>query len=283
MPLLTTEQAIVQLRADPDIRDQIIRAYLDEDVRAAAARFILSEEWRETCRWIEFAGANIDGAAIIDLGAGTGIVSFAFAQAGAALIYALEPDPSEVVGQGAIKHLTDNLPIEIISSYGEALPFRNQSIDIVYARQVLHHTFDLDLVLREAARVLKPGGVFIACREHVVDDEDQLAAFLASHPVHKLAGGENAYHLEQYRNAITKSGLKLLKLLSPFDSVITAYPALTQAQVDTLVQEKLSLHFGAIGRFLARVDIIDLVVRGAITRRNANPGRLYAFLARKSH
>jgi hypothetical protein len=37
--------------------------------------------------------------------------------------------------------------------------------------------------------------VLLATREHVVDDPAQHAEFLARHPVHQLAGGENAFSL----------------------------------------------------------------------------------------
>lgn len=70
------------------------------------------------------------------------------------------------------------------------VPLVDSSIDIVYARQVLHHAAELERLMSEVARVLRPGGVLMACREHVVDSESQKQAFLNSHPVHRLAGGE---------------------------------------------------------------------------------------------
>ena len=39
--------------------------------------------------------------------------------------------------------------------------------DVVFARAVLHHTRDLELACREMFRVLRPGGIFVAAREHV--------------------------------------------------------------------------------------------------------------------
>ncbi len=282
MPTMTTEEAIVHLRADPATRDLIIKTYLDEDVPAAAARFTESEEWRETLRWIAHASGQVAGGVVIDVGAGTGIVSYAFAKAGAARVWALEPDPSAVVGQGALRQLTPGLPIEIVGAYGEGLPFRDASVDVVYARQVLHHTHDLDRVLREAARVLRSGGVFMACREHVVDDADQLAQFLAAHPVHQLAGGEHAYSLDRYRSAIIGAGLTLVRQLAPYDSVITAYPMRTQAQVENLVRDNLAQRLGAIGAAIAGIGLVDRLVRGLIEVRRAYPGRMYAFVAQKA-
>jgi SAM-dependent methyltransferase len=50
-------------------------------------------------------------------------------------------------------------PERLIDAVGENLPFDDSSFDIVYSSNVLEHTTDPARVLREAARVLKPGGV----------------------------------------------------------------------------------------------------------------------------
>jgi len=55
---------------------------------------------------------------------------------------------------------------------GESMPLRDRSIDLVYARQLLHDAIGLLCLLSECARVLKPGGALLACR--TVDNEDQL-------------------------------------------------------------------------------------------------------------
>jgi SAM-dependent methyltransferase len=49
-------------------------------------------------------------------------------------------------------------PSRIIDAAGESLPFDDASFDVVYSNNVLEHTVDPALVLREAVRVLKPGG-----------------------------------------------------------------------------------------------------------------------------
>ena len=50
----------------------------------------------------------------------------------------------------------------------------------------------------EVARVLKPGGTFIATREHVISKKEDLPVFLANHPLHRFYGGENAFVLQKY-------------------------------------------------------------------------------------
>ena len=50
-------------------------------------------------------------------------------------------------------------PDRVINCGGQALPFPNESFDIVYSANVLEHTEDPERVLAESLRVLRPGGV----------------------------------------------------------------------------------------------------------------------------
>jgi ubiquinone/menaquinone biosynthesis C-methylase UbiE len=49
-------------------------------------------------------------------------------------------------------------PMRVIDAAGECLPFGDASFDVVYSNNVLEHTSKPAQVLREAVRVLKPGG-----------------------------------------------------------------------------------------------------------------------------
>jgi SAM-dependent methyltransferase len=50
-------------------------------------------------------------------------------------------------------------PERIIDAAGERLPFADESFDIVYSANVLEHTTQPDVVLAEAVRVLRRGGI----------------------------------------------------------------------------------------------------------------------------
>jgi len=48
-----------------------------------------------------------------------------------------------------------------VQSSGDKMPFEDASFQTVISNSVLEHIPDLDAVLLETARVLKPGGMFI--------------------------------------------------------------------------------------------------------------------------
>jgi ubiquinone/menaquinone biosynthesis C-methylase UbiE len=275
--MMTIDEAIRSLRNDERYADLVRDAYLDRNVGDSAERFYRSGEFSEVLRLF---GNDLAGKVILDLGAGTGIASHAFARQRAKRVYAVEPDTSDEVGQGAIRRLPCGLPISVIGAIGEALPLGDQCVDIIYTRQVLHHTRDLSRVLRECHRVLKPGGTFLACREHVVDDATQLAVFLAAHPVHQLAGGENAYSLAEYVNAIQSSGMKLAKVIDPWESIINYFPGVrSQTELKTLPRAFLEAKFGRFGNALGQLPGVSNLVWKRI--RQPYPGRMYSFLATK--
>lgn len=274
--MMTIDEAIRKFRSDPQFADLVRDAYFDRDVTASTKRFYESNEFAEVKKIL---GKRVNGAAILDLGAGTGIASYAFIQSGARIVYAVEPDSSDEVGREAILRWSGNYPVELVDAFAEHLPLDDASVDIFYGRQVLHHIHDLPAAMREAYRVLKRGGMFIACREHVVDDEHQLAVFLKNHPMHQLAGGENAYSLDAYMTAIQGSNLQLKQVISPLDSVINAYPDARSNDELALLKRRIIQHkLGPIGAAIAELPVVG---RYVWRLRKPIPGRLYSFIAVK--
>jgi SAM-dependent methyltransferase len=275
--MMTTEQAVLELRRDPAYADLVRDAYLGRDVADSAGRFAASGEFAEVRRIL---GRRLAGATIVDLGAGVGIASLAFVKAGAGRVVAVDPDPSDEVGRGAMARLAEGGEFEIMDGVGEALPLPDASVDVVYCRQVLHHSTNLARVLAESARVLRPGGLFLACREHVVDDEAQLRRFLDEHPVNRLAGGEHAFRLPEYLNAIRSSGLTVDRVLGPWDSVINVFPgARTEAELEAMLRARLVHRLGPAGRLAIHLPGMRAAVRRRLDKRL--PGRLYSFVAHK--
>lgn len=276
--LITWEEAVQSLRNQPAQQELVQYCYYDDPLESAVERFAQSEEWIAVTQLLK---QKIPGQ-VLDIGAGRGISSYAFAKAGCS-VTALEPDSSNLVGAGAISNLFKNtgLPIEIVQEWGETLPFANNTFDIVYGRAVLHHARDLKQLCKEAARVLKPGGYFIATREHIISRKEDLQKFLDSHPLHHLYGGENAYLLEEYTDAIRSSGLQIMRSFNPFESVINYFP-MSKSQYQNLVKNSLSRRLGeTLASKLAMVEKVQALYSWYMSRKLDTPGRLYSFLAVK--
>lgn len=273
---MSTAEAIEHLRADPEQADLIRDSYLSADTREAAERFERSGEFEQVKR---IMGERLRGGEVLDLGAGTGIASYALTRAGAARVYALEPDPSPVVGRRAIERL-DAPGVEILDGIGADIPLPDEAVDVVFTRQVLHHVPDLAALAREVRRVLRPGGIYLACREHVVENEAEMEVFLANHVVHQLAGGEGAHPLGAYLDAMREGGLRIRRVWSPLDSVINAFP-LVRSQ-DELVEWRRRVVGPRLGRLrptvAVRLPVVGDQVRGRI-EPYMPPGSMWSFLA----
>ena len=274
---MSKDEAVRYMRGEQRYAELIRDSYLGADTLESARRFERSAEFVEV---LKLVGTTLGGGKVLDIGAGAGIASWAFAATGAACVYALEPDPSEVIGRGALERLVGDMPVAPLDARAEEIPLPDEEVDVVYLRQVLHHVSDLQPALRECARVLKTGGVLLACREHVVDDEEQLRVFLGRHPVHRLIGGEGAHRLGDYTGAIRAAGLRLEGALGPWDSVINAFPTVTSAdELERFPHAYLERRLGDLGRLLSRVPGVEALIWRRLKR--PDPGRLYTFLAVK--
>lgn len=276
-PLISWEQAVAWLREQSDQQELVRTCYYDDPLLDAARRFASSAEWVAALDLLPKPG----GCAL-DFGAGRGISSYALASAGWD-VTALEPDPSDLVGTGAIRTLAQEsgLPIHIAQGIAEEMDFGSGIFDLVYTREVLHHARDLNSMLREAARALKPGGTFIACREHVIRRKEDLQTFQDNHPLHRLYGGENAFLLSEYLSAIRASGLKIQRVYGYYETVVNYFP-LTDEQQHTIIASPVVKWLGKpIAKLLCRSDAADKMLAYIASRQNYFPGILYTFVAVK--
>lgn len=95
---------------------------------------------------------------VLDVGCGGGLLSEEFARAG---FQVTGVDPAEESLECARGHAREGgLAITYQPGCGERIPAADETFDIVLCCDVLEHVDDLERVIREISRVLKPGGVF---------------------------------------------------------------------------------------------------------------------------
>jgi SAM-dependent methyltransferase len=275
----TWEAAVQWLRGQPEHADLVRDAYYDDPLLDAADRYRQSGEWAAIRQLLP---TSRDTA--LDVGAGRGIASYALAREGFH-VTALEPDTSTLVGAGAIRSLArqTELAIEVAEGYSEDLPSPDGSFDFVFARAVLHHTRDLERACREFFRVLRPGGILLAVREHVLSRTEDLPTFLERHPLHRLYGGEHAFVLEAYLGALQKAGFQPIRVLTPLSSPINHAPRDTIA-LRREIADRIALRLPVV-RSIAHGALalpgVWGIVRPLLDRLDHRPGRLHSFIAHK--
>jgi ubiquinone/menaquinone biosynthesis C-methylase UbiE len=282
------EETLKFVRENPQYNDLIDQSFLSEDLVKNVKDYRSSDEYAEIKKIINelFPGA----ASILDIGAGNGISSMAFALDGFN-VTALEPDPSDSIGAGAIRMLKEKMDLKnvtVLQGFAEDLALPANSFDIVFCRQAMHHASDLKSFLKESARVLKPNGGYMAVRDHVINSQKDKTVFLNKHPLHQFYGGENAFKLKEYVNAIESAGLEIVRILKYYESVINYYPAKREeienlpAETEIYIRQKLKTKFGAFGR-LSFIIWLYKLYSGNLEKYNDKkiPGRPYTFIAKK--
>lgn len=111
--------------------------------------------------------------AVVEIGAGYG-ATFDLYPAAVTGVLALEPDPTlrelarDAAGRAAV-------PVTVEDGAAEALPVADASVDVVVSSLVLCSVADQRAVLKEVARVLRPGGQLLFY-EHVRSEHRLLGA-----------------------------------------------------------------------------------------------------------
>ncbi|NQW46474.1 MAG: 3-demethylubiquinone-9 3-O-methyltransferase [Planctomycetes bacterium] len=99
------------------------------------------------------------GCRVLDLGCGGGFMSEALAGRGA-VVTGIDPaQPALAIARSHAK--SRGLSIIYLHGTGEAIPVKDATFDQVVCVDVLEHVEDIDTVLAEVHRVLRPGGLFL--------------------------------------------------------------------------------------------------------------------------
>jgi SAM-dependent methyltransferase len=105
-------------------------------------------------RFADFEGAR--GKRVLEIGVGLGTDFIRFVRAGALATGVDLTDHAVALARRRVE--LEGLCAEVRTADAERLPFEDGSFDRVYSWGVLHHTPDTGRAVREAIRVLRPGG-----------------------------------------------------------------------------------------------------------------------------
>jgi ubiquinone/menaquinone biosynthesis C-methylase UbiE len=108
-------------------------------------------------------GGGWDGKVVVDIGCGPGNI-FATLQGSPKIIIGVDVAPGSL-------ELASKLGYKTVLADANDLPFKSGFADIITLNATLHHCVDMASVLREAARLVKPGGLLIS------DHDPQLSAW----------------------------------------------------------------------------------------------------------
>lgn len=117
---------------------------------------------------------------VLDVGCGTGYGS-AMMAARMGEVVGIDSSP-ETISWARSKHRAENL--KFLAMPATALNFPDGHFDAAYSIQVIEHIEDIDLVLAEVVRVLRPGGKFIVATPNRV--------------TYSPEGMHNIYHVREY-------------------------------------------------------------------------------------
>lgn len=133
---------------------------------------VASRWWSDEIRWVRTLKNMVParlawfdqhiswpGKRVLDLGAAGGFMAEAIARRGAE-VTGIDP-ASEAIEAARVHAEHSGLSIRYDVGVGEALPYQDKAFDAVVCVDVLEHVSDLQQVLNEVSRVLRPGGVFL--------------------------------------------------------------------------------------------------------------------------
>ena len=129
------------------------RLWVDSSARALALR-------RYEVPLLERLGGPLDGGAVVDVGCGRrgAGARAALARLGADRVVAVDVHAASVEeSRRRLADVADRVRLDVADA-SRRLPVDDASVDGVLCLHVLHHAEDWAGVLREAARVLRPGG-----------------------------------------------------------------------------------------------------------------------------
>lgn len=208
----------------------------------AAERAMVTKGWFQHSyrEWLVIntlcEGLKLRGARVLNVGSGGGFDTFCLLQKGAELT-SLDFNPF------SLRAAAEQVPgSEWIGGFSHALPFEDDQFDFVFINAALHHMRDITAAIREAARVVAPGGQVVTTADpYVAVGRDVEVAELSTFQRHPMVlGGINegllniGELLEAVESTVPSSVLAISSMLHFVPEFVAAEKDMTP--VDGLVR-----------------------------------------------
>jgi ubiquinone/menaquinone biosynthesis C-methylase UbiE len=160
----------------------------------------------------------------VDIGAGPGFTAFTVAPFCDSVIATdVTPQMLEEVRKQRIERGAPQTQMALVAA--EALPFKDNSIDLIVSRTASHHFVDLPAWLREVERVLAPGGLLVNGDTCAPEDLDA-AAWMHDMELKRDASHGRNLAPSQWRTAVEHVGLRVTDVSMSY--VLLQYPDWTE-------------------------------------------------------
>ncbi|MCH8994042.1 MAG: class I SAM-dependent methyltransferase [Chloroflexi bacterium] len=130
--------------------------YQFEHVMTGAVLPDLDFLWRRMSEAMVATVATLPPGRVLDVGSGPSRELFQLAELGWDA-YAVDPS-NHMLGVTQIAGEETEATVKLVRAIGERLPFADASLDVVACQAALDHFADRHAFMKEAARVIKPGG-----------------------------------------------------------------------------------------------------------------------------
>lgn len=165
----------------------------------------------ETLAWLLKHAEPSPGDTVVDVATGTGFTALAFAP----LVQSVTgTDVSSGMLEQARKRAEEQgiRNAAFLEAPAEALPFPDESADIVVCRIAAHHFLDVRKFISEAARVLKPGGRFVVADTTVPDDDPEAADWQNEIEAVRDPSHVRNYTPRQWAKMVEEAGLTVAEI-----------------------------------------------------------------------
>ena len=148
---------------------------------------------------------SLQGKKVLDVATGGGHTALAFAKAGAA-VTATDLTPEMLQAAQTFVKANGGEAVQFVPAAAESLPFEPESFDLVTCRIAAHHFADPERFVREAARVLRSGGLFLLV-DNVSPEDAELAEVMNEIEKRRDPSHEWAYTVRQWVVWLADAGL----------------------------------------------------------------------------